>query len=106
MPNTPAKQRVSLDAKAKQRRDALAEPTSFELYGVEFTLPSMKTLPFDVQERVGRNDTALFRIVLGDEKVAQMIAAGMTVGDAELIIEEWQERSGVEPGESQASPTS
>ena len=37
---------VSLDALAKQRRDALPDPVTYELSGVEFTLPPMRALPF------------------------------------------------------------
>lgn len=96
---------VSLDALARQRRDALPSPTTFELAGVEFTLPPIKGLPFELQERVGDlNDSAgVLKDVLGREKVAEMYAAGFTFGDLELIAEEWQRRSGLEPGESQAS---
>jgi len=102
----PAPQVVSLDERARQRRDALPEPTPFELFGVSFTLPPIKSLPMDVQERIAGNDIEMFRITVGKEKVEEMIAAGFQVSDIELIIEEWQERSGVKPGESSASPTS
>jgi len=103
---SPAPQVVSLDERARQRRDALPEPTAFELFGVGFTLPPIKSLPMDVQERIAGNDTEMFRLVVGDDKVKEMIAAGFQVTDVELILEEWQERSGVKPGESSASPTS
>lgn len=102
----PAPEVVSLDERARQRRDALPAPTPFELFGVSFTLPPIKSLPMDVQERIAGNDTEMFRLVVGDEKVKEMIAAGFQVTDIELILEEWQERSGVKPGESSASPTS
>lgn len=103
-----AREVVSLDALAKQRRDALPEATVFDLLGVTFELPPMRLLPIDVQERVqGPDDLmGILRTVLGDDKVKEMIAAGFTVLEAELIGEEWQKRSGLEPGESQASPTS
>lgn len=99
---------VSLDSLAKQRRDALPEPTTFELAGVEFTLPPMMLLPFEMQERVGdlNNVSGILTDVLGAEKVREMYAAGFTFGDIELIAEEWQKRSGLEPGESQASSSS
>lgn len=102
----PAVQRTSLDAKAKQRRDALGADIHMELFGVQFTLPHMRSLPMDVQERVGNRDIAVLRIALGDDKVNEMIKAEFKVSDMELIVEEWQERSGVEPGESQASSDS
>jgi hypothetical protein len=104
--SSPAVKRMSLDAKAKQRRDAMPAEIPMELFGVEFTLPPIKRLPMDAQERVGNNDVAVFRMVLGDEKVEEMIKAGYEVGDLELILEEWQEYSGVEPGESRASSDS
>jgi hypothetical protein len=100
--SSPAVKRMSLDAKAKQRRDAMPAEIPMELFGVEF----IKRLPMDAQERVGNNDVAVFRMVLGDEKVEEMIKAGYEVGDLELILEEWQEYSGVEPGESRASSDS
>jgi len=106
MTTKPTTQAVSLDAMVKQRRDALPEPTAFELFGVSFTLPPIKSLPMDVQERVGNSDVAMFRLVLGKEKVAEMIAAGFTAGDMEVIAEEWRQRSGLESGESTASPSS
>lgn len=99
-------QAVSLDAMVKQRRDALPEPVTFELFGVSFTLPPIKGLPMDVQERVGNSDVAMFRLVLGNEKVTEMIAAGITNGDLEVIAEEWRNRNGLESGESTASPSS
>lgn len=99
---------VSLDSLAKQRRDALPQPTTYELAGVEFTLPPVKALPFELQERVGDlNDSAgVLKDVLGPEKVKEMYKAGFTFGDLELIAAEWQKRSGVEPGESEASAAS
>lgn len=99
---------VSLDSLAKQRRDALPEPTTFEMLGVEFTLPPIKALPFELQEKVGDlNDSAgVMKEVLGAAKVREMYAAGFTFGDLELIAEEWQKRSGLEPGESLASSSS
>lgn len=99
---------VSLDALAKQKRDALPEPTTFELHGVEFTLPPVRSLPMDLQERIGslENGYGLMQEALGREKVKEMTAAGYTLGDLELIAEEWQKRSGLEPGESMASTAS
>lgn len=99
---------ISLDALAKQRRDALPQPTTFELAGVEFTLPPFKALPMDMQERVASMEDVLgvLRIAAGVEPVQQMIDAGFTIGDLELIAEEWQKRSGLEPGESVASAVS
>lgn len=99
---------ISLDSLAKQRRDALPDPTTFEMLGVEFTLPPIKALPFELQEKVGDlNDSAgVMKEVLGSAKVREMYAAGFTFGDLELIAEEWQKRSGLEPGESLASSSS
>lgn len=99
---------VSLDALAKQKRDALPEPTTFELKGVEFTLPPMRELPFEMQERVGdlNNIPGVMRDVLGAAKLQEMYAAGYTFLDIELVAEEWQKRSGLEPGESPASAES
>ena len=98
----------SLDALAKQRRDAQPEPTTFELFGVEFTLPPMKALPIELQERVGDiNDTiGVLKEVLGVAKIKEMYAAGYQFSDLELIAQEWQKASGLEPGESPASAAS
>lgn len=99
---------VSLDSLAKQKRDALPEPTTYELFGVEFTLPPMRALPFELQEKVGDlNDiVGVMKFVLGEPKVREMYAAGYQMTDLELIAEEWQKRSGLEPGESLASSAS
>ena len=99
---------VSLDALAAQKRDALPEPTTFELAGVTFTLPPMMSLPFDLQEKVGdlNNVIGVLQEILGEGKLKEMYAAGFTFGDIELIAQEWQKRGGVEPGESAASPAS
>ncbi|KOG33284.1 hypothetical protein [Streptomyces resistomycificus] len=105
---TPGRQVVSLDSMAKQKRDALPEPTTFELHGVEFTLPPIRSLPFELQERVGdlNNITGVLKDVLGVDTVQQMYKAGYTFLDIELIGQEWQKRSGVEAGESEASAAS
>lgn len=105
---TNGRQVVSLDALAEQKRAALPEPTTFELAGVEFTLPPIMSLPIDVQERIGsmENGFGLMQEALGREKVREMVKAGYTLGDLELIAEEWQRRNGLEPGESPASPAS
>ena len=99
---------VSLDSLAKQKRDALPEPTTFELKSVEFTLPPMRALPYEMQERVGdlNNIPGVMRDVLGAEKLREMYAAGYTFLDIELVAQEWQKRSGLEPGESPASAVS
>jgi hypothetical protein len=99
---------VDLNALAKQRRDALPQPTTFNLYDVEFTLPPIKSLPFELQERVGDldNTVEVLKDLLGQAKVREMYAAGYTFGDLELIAQEWQKRSAVESGESPASSAS
>jgi hypothetical protein len=99
---------VDLNSLAKQRRDALPKPTTYNLFDVEFTLPPIKALPFELQERVGDldNTVAVLKDLLGPDKVKEMYAAGYTFGDLELIAQEWQRRSGVEPGESPATAAS
>ena len=107
--NKPAgRERVSLDALAQQKRDALPDPTDYELFGVEFTLPPMRALPWELQERVGDlNDTiGVMGEVLGKDKVREMYKAGYQLGDLEVIALDWQKRSGLEPGESSASTVS
>ncbi|MFJ4808488.1 hypothetical protein [Streptomyces longwoodensis] len=96
---------VSLDALAKQARDALPKPTSYELFGVQFTMPPIKGLPMDLQERIGslENGYGVMVEALGREKVNEMVAAGYTLGDLEVIAQDWQKRNGLEPGESPAS---
>lgn len=99
---------VSLDALAKQKRDALPQPIDYELFGVQFTLPPMKALEWALQERVGDlNDTiGVMAEVLGKDKVKEMYNAGYQLGDLEVIALDWQKRSGLEPGESEASTAS
>ncbi|MGX1129889.1 hypothetical protein RKD49_002079 [Streptomyces glaucescens] len=99
---------VDLTSLAQQRRDALPQPTTFNLFDVEFTLPPIKSLPFELQERVGDldNTVEVLKDLLGRDKVQEMYSAGFTFGDLELIAQEWQKRSGVEPGESPASAAS
>lgn len=100
---------VSLDSLAKQRRDALPDPVSYSLFDVEFTLPPIKALKFELQEKVGgdlNNIVAVMQEVVGDSKVREMYRAGFQFSDIELIAEEWQKRSGLEPGESVASSDS
>lgn len=105
---TTGREVVSLDTIAKQRRDALPKPTEYELAGVHFTMPPIKSLPMDLQERIGslENGYGVMVEALGRDKVKEMVAAGFTLGDLELIAEDWQKRNGVEPGESPASPAS
>lgn len=71
---TAGREVVSLDTLAKQKRDALPEPTTYELFGVEFTLPPMRALPFELQEKVGDlNDiVGVMKFVLGEPKVREM----------------------------------
>ncbi len=99
---------VDLTTLAKQRRDALPEPTTFELSGVEFTLPPIKALPFELQERVGDldNTVEVLKDLLGSDKVREMYKAGYQLGDLEVIALDWQKRSGLESGESGASSSS
>lgn len=99
---------VSLDTLVKQKRDALPEPTDYELFGVAFTLPPMRALPWELQEKVGDlNDTiGVLAEVLGKEKVRELYGVGIQLGDLEVIALDWQKRSGLEPGESPASADS
>lgn len=96
---------VSLDALAKQRRDAMPEPITFELNGVEFTLPPLRSLPMDLQEKIGslENGYGLMTYACGKEKVKEMVNAGFTLGDLDLVAGEWMKHNGVDPGELQAS---
>ena len=100
--------RVSLDALAQQKRDALPDPTDYELFGVDFTLPPIRGLAWELQEKVGDlNDTiGVMAEVLGKEKVREMYKAGYQLSDLEVIALDWQKRSGLEPGESEASADS
>ncbi len=102
---TPGTEVVSLDSLAKQRADALPEPVTFELKGIQFTCPPIKSLPIDIQERIGslENGYGLMGEALGRDKVREMTGAGFTIGDMELISQEWMRRNGFEPGESPAS---
>jgi len=103
----PVTEVVSLDALAQQRRDALPSPTTFELFGVSFTLPPMKSLPLAMQQKVNiENGVAVLSYALGEAKLKEMYDAGFLFSDLELIAEEWLSRAGLQPGESQASPSS
>lgn len=105
---SPGTERVSLDALVQQKRDALPDPTDYELFGVEFTLPPMGALPWELQEKVGDlNDTiGVLAETLGEAKVREMHKAGYQLGDLEVIAIDWQKRSGLQPGESRASSDS
>jgi len=105
---SPGREVVSLDALAQQKRDAQPEPTNYELFGVQFTLPPMKSLPWELQEKVGDlNDTiGVLEETLGRDKVQEMYRAGYQLGDLEVIALDWQKRSGLESGESRASSNS
>jgi len=103
-----AREVVSLDALVKQKRDALPEPIDYELFGVQFTLPPMRAIEWELQEKVGDlNDTiGVMGEVLGKDKVREMYKAGYQLGDLEVIALDWQKRSGLESGESPASAAS
>lgn len=105
---TTGREVVSLDSLAKQKRDALPEAVTFELHGVEFTLEPFNSLPMNLQERMrGPEDyLGVLRAALNEAKVQEMIDAGYTLVDLEVIANEWMKRSGVEPGESPASSAS
>lgn len=105
---TAGREVVSLDSLAQQKRDALPEPSTFALKGVTFTLPPMRSLPFELQERVGNLDDipSVLKDILGADKVQEMYDAQYTFLDIELIAQEWQKRGGIEPGESPASSDS
>lgn len=101
----PGTEAVSLDALVQQKRDALPGPTTYELFGVTFTLPHMKAIKWELQEKVGNlNDTiGVLEEVLGKDKVRELYGVGIELGDLEVIALDWQKRSGLAPGESQAS---
>ncbi|MFE9684185.1 hypothetical protein [Streptomyces sp. NPDC006285] len=101
----PGRPVTSLDSLAKQKLNALPDPVTYELLGVEFTLPPMMSLPFEMQERVGNleNIPLVLKEILGEDKVEQMYKAGYKYAHIELIAETWQKNSAVEPGESAAS---
>ncbi|WP_432091012.1 hypothetical protein [Streptomyces sp. NRRL F-5630] len=105
---TTGREAVSLDALVQQKRDALPEPTNYELFGVEFTLPPMRAIPWELQEKVGDlNDTiGVLAEVLGKAKVRELYGVGIQIGDLEVLALDWQKRSGLEPGESGASSDS
>ncbi|MFC7906477.1 hypothetical protein [Streptomyces nigra] len=104
----PGTERVSLDSLVQQKRDALPDPTDYELFGVEFTLPPMRALPWEIQEKVGDlSDTiAVMGEVLGPDKVKELYGVGIQLGDLEVLALDWQKRSGLESGESRASSSS
>ncbi|MEU2780526.1 hypothetical protein [Streptomyces sp. NPDC007110] len=106
--DTAGREVVSLDSLVQQKRDALPDPTTYELFGVEFTLPPMRALPWEIQEKVGDlNDTiGVLAEVLGPDKVKELYGVGIQLGDLEVLALDWQKRSGLESGESGASSSS
>lgn len=106
--SSPGREVVSLDSLVQQKRDALPDPTTYSLFGVEFTLPPMRALPWELQEKVGDlNDTiGVMAEVIGKDKVRELYKEGIQLGDLEVIALDWQKRSGLEPGESPASSSS
>jgi hypothetical protein len=88
---------VPLDDLAQARAAALPGPFRYRLKGVTFTLPPVGGLPLEVAERVrGTSDPlAVVRAVVGEEKTREMAAAGFTLCDLDVIVEEWERRCGV-----------
>lgn len=88
---------VSLDMRARQHARSLPGPFRYELKGVTFDLPSLRSLPLAQWERLrgGTDPLAALTCVLGEVKLKEMTAAGFTLGDLEVIVEDWERRSGV-----------
>ncbi|MFF9818670.1 hypothetical protein [Streptomyces sp. NPDC014006] len=88
---------VPLDAVARQCAQALSGPVNYELKGVTFALPSLRSLPIDLWDRVraGTDPMASLRAVVGEQKMREMAAAGFTLSDLDVILEDWKRRDGV-----------
>ncbi|MGW2746016.1 hypothetical protein [Streptomyces sp. NPDC001450] len=88
---------LSLDQLAAERTETLPGPFHYQLKGVRFTLPALHGLPLDVWERVrgGTDPVASLRAVVGEQKTREMAAAGFTLCDLDVIVEDWERRSGV-----------
>ncbi|MEU2658959.1 hypothetical protein ABZ615_27035 [Streptomyces sp. NPDC007325] len=96
---------VSLDVLAARRARALPPGVRYELKGVAFTLPPVRALPVDLAESAAAGDTAeLLRRVLGEDVIGEMAAAGFTLGDFELICEDWRRRNGLAAGTAPLLP--
>ncbi|WP_435058739.1 hypothetical protein [Streptomyces sp. bgisy060] len=89
---------VSLDALAARRARSLPPGVRYELKDVVFTLPPVRALPVDLPERTGGDAVELLRLVLGEDVISEMAAAGFTLGDFELICEDWRRRNGLAAG--------
>ncbi|MEU1465200.1 hypothetical protein ABZ467_31880 [Streptomyces sp. NPDC005727] len=88
---------VSLDERARQYARSLPGPFRYKLKGLTFALPSPYALSLTQWGRFhdGADALAAFQAVLGEPKVREMTAAGFTLGDLAVIVEDWEYRSGV-----------
>ncbi|MFE9042234.1 hypothetical protein ACFY9F_28525 [Streptomyces sp. NPDC012421] len=95
---------VSLDVLAARRARALPPGVRYELKGVAFTLPPVRALPVDLPESAAGDTAELLRRVLGEDVIGEMAAAGFTLGDFELICEDWRRRNGLAAGTAPLLP--
>ncbi|MFF9150041.1 hypothetical protein ACF1BN_34880 [Streptomyces sp. NPDC014861] len=95
---------VSLDVLAARRARSLPPGVRYELKGVAFTLPPVRALPVDLPESAGGDTAELLRLVLGEEMIGRMAAAGFTLGDFELVCEDWRRRNGLADGTAPLLP--
>ncbi|MDN3261184.1 hypothetical protein QWJ26_15440 [Streptomyces sp. CSDS2] len=88
---------LSLDAHARRHARSLSRPLRYELKNVTFTLPSPRSVPLAVWQRLhdGTDPLTAFQALVGEAKTREMTAAGFTLGDLEVIVEEWEHRGGV-----------
>ncbi|MFB7937621.1 hypothetical protein [Streptomyces sp. NPDC056049] len=95
---------VSLDVLAARRARSLPPGVRYELKGLAFTLPPVRALPVDLPESSGGDTAELLRLVLGEAMIGRMAAAGFTLGDFELICEDWRRRNGLADGTARLLP--
>ncbi|MFD3534760.1 hypothetical protein [Streptomyces sp. NPDC058664] len=96
----PEPETVSLDALAARRARSLPRAVRYELKGMVLTLPPWRSLPVDLPGRAGGDTLEILRVVLGEERIREMAAAGFTLGHLEVIGEHWRRRDdpGAGPG--------
>ncbi|MFI0776306.1 hypothetical protein [Streptomyces sp. NPDC021212] len=88
---------MSLDAVAARRARDLPPAVRYELKGFFFTLPPLKSLPIDLRERIDGDLLGILQVALGENQIQEMVTAGFTLSDLEVICEDWCRRNGTKP---------
>jgi len=93
-----------VDALAKE---AKGEPFRFKLGGTVFKLPPSNELDWqDAQDLEQGNLTSAFRGMLGDKQYEKFVAHRLDIARLQKLVTAYMAHQGLEPGESEASPSS